>query len=138
MNKSWYISIFPKIGINEPLMQDIKINLNDFGIEAEIFTIQNYMIHGALNEEQVAEICRNLLIDHVSHQYLINENNFTFPNWNQAYTITIWYKQGVMDATGLSVKQMIQSIGLKVHEVKSGTSILLKTDRKSPSFSQYF
>ena len=128
MNKSWYISIFPKIGINEPLMQDIKTNLNDFGIEAEIFTIQNYMIHGALNEEQVAEICRNLLIDHVSHQYLINENNFTFPNWKQAYTITIRYKQGVMDATGLSVKQMIQSIGLKVYEVKSGTSILLKTD----------
>jgi len=136
MNKSWYISIFPKNTIIEPLMKDITVNLNDFGIKAEVFTIQNYIIHGALNKEQINNICGDLLVDNVSHQYLVNEDNFKFPDWNQIYTITIRYKQGVMDATGLSAKQMIQSIGLKVSDVKSGTSVLLKSDVGKDSLSQ--
>ncbi|MFX0085544.1 MAG: phosphoribosylformylglycinamidine synthase subunit PurL [Candidatus Hodarchaeota archaeon] len=130
MNKTWFVSIYPKSSVNDPLIKHIKSNLLEFGIKAKIQTFNNYMIHGNLNKEQIIYICENLLFDHVSHEYLINEWHLSFPDWNQRYEITIKYKQGVMDATGLSVKEMIKSVGLEVDDVRSSITILLQTTSK--------
>ncbi|MHA2247531.1 MAG: phosphoribosylformylglycinamidine synthase subunit PurL [Candidatus Hodarchaeales archaeon] len=124
------MSIFPKDNVYDPLKQDIKKNLAEFEIEAKIQTIFNYMILGDLGNKQIIQICEDLLLDFVSHEYIVNEDQLIFPDWGQTYAITIEYKKGVMDATGLSLKQLLQSVGIEVQDLRSSTSVLLSTGVK--------
>ncbi|MFX1423996.1 MAG: phosphoribosylformylglycinamidine synthase subunit PurL [Promethearchaeota archaeon] len=99
----------------------------EFEIEAKIQTTCNYMIQGDLDNKQIIQICEDLLVDFVSHEYIVNEDKLIFPDWGQTYVITVEYKKGVMDATGLSLKQLLHSVGIEVRGVRSSTSVLLST-----------
>ncbi|MFX0152088.1 MAG: phosphoribosylformylglycinamidine synthase subunit PurL [Candidatus Hodarchaeota archaeon] len=81
-----------------------------------------------LSKDQVKGICEEVLVDPVIQQYLIQENHIPFPVTDQSFQVTIGFKKGVMDATGLSVSHTIKILGVDVSEVKSSFSFIIKTN----------
>ena len=62
--------------------------------------IQVYIIEGDLSEYEVKRICEGLLVDKVSQDYSINENNRQTgkqANRQNEYIIEIAYNPGVME-----------------------------------------
>jgi len=124
----WCISIFYKSGIFDPLAYDLEENLREFHIRSSIKSFQNYKIHCVLSKDQVKDICEEVLVDPVVQQYLIQENHFPFPATDQSFQVTIGFKKGVMDATGLSVGHTIKILGVDISKVKSSFSFIIKTN----------
>ncbi|MFX0174400.1 MAG: phosphoribosylformylglycinamidine synthase subunit PurL [Candidatus Hodarchaeota archaeon] len=81
-----------------------------------------------LSKDQVKDLCEEVLVDPVIQQYLIQENQFPFPVTNQSFQVTVGFKKGVMDATGLSVGHTIKILGVDTAEVKSSFSFIIKTN----------
>ena len=127
MNKVWCISIFYKSGTFDPLAHNLEENLREFDIHSSVKSFQNYEIHCLLSRDQIKEICKELLVDPVIQEYLVQENQFPFPATDQSFQVTIGYKKGVMDATGLSVGHTIKIMGIDVPNVKSSSSFIIKT-----------
>jgi phosphoribosylformylglycinamidine synthase len=81
-----------------------------------------------LSKDQVKDACEEVLVDPVVQQYLIEENQFPLPVTNQSFQVTVGFKKGVMDATGLSVGHTIKILGVDIAEVKSSFSFIIKTN----------
>ena len=127
MNKVWCISIFYKSGTFDPVAHTLEENLKEFDIHSTTKSFQNYEIHCLLSKDQVKEICEEVLVDPIVQEYLIQENQFPFPVTDHSFQITVRFKKGVMDATGLSVGHTIKIMGIDVPNVKSSSSFIIKT-----------
>ena len=81
-----------------------------------------YRIEGDLDEKQADIICRDLLSDPVIQWYRVNDKKGSHkkPDGNE-FSADVFYKKGVTDAVGESVKIGIRDLGIDgTRSVKTG------------------
>lgn len=137
------IEVFYKQHIKDTKGEEIKKDIFDLGIK-EIYEIKTswlYEIEGALSINEIKHICKNLLIDEVIQDFKIlpsnkktdQRNDLPLSNNNEkerknSYLVEVWFKKGVTDTVGDTVKRGIYDLGIinKVDKAKTGFKYILK------------
>lgn len=107
----------------------IKKDILDLGISSvdQVQFIQVYIIEGNLNENQVKEICIQLLVDNISQDYSINPHTRKPANPKTEFIIEVAYNPGVMDPVEDSVLKGIRDLGIDtVSGIKTAKKYLIK------------
>ncbi len=109
-----------KDALGDAVIKDIE----DLGIKnvESIKTELLYRIEGDLDEKQVDIICRDLLSDPVIQWYRVNDKNDSRKKPDgSSFSADVFYKKGVTDAVGESVKIGIRDLGIEgPRSVKTG------------------
>ena len=107
--------------IGESIRKDIA-DLTNGGVKSVKF-LQIYKISGKPAKNRVDFICRNILIDPVT-QYASIRKSLKKDNY---HAIEVWYKKGVTDSVGESVKKAIEDIGIEnIESVSTGKKYILE------------
>ncbi len=135
---TYKIEISHKQHIKDIKAEGIKKDIFDLGIKGikEVESILLYGLDGDFTAKEITGICKNLLIDEITQNFKIfplekttNQKN-TFPaskKKNNQWLVEVWFKKGVTDTVGETVKKGIRDLGLKneVNRVKTGCKYIL-------------
>lgn len=124
--KKYKVEVYYKTGVGDTLGEGLKKDIEDLGILGieKISLAQIYQVAGNLSSAEMEEICQKLLADTVVQDYKISSESFP---QNGSHSIEIWYKKGVTDTVGESVKLGIHDLGInKVEEVKTGQKYIFQ------------
>lgn len=82
-------------------------------------TSQLYRISGKISVQERERIAKDLLCDPIIQEFKIDKS--AAPSGTGAMRVDVWFKQGVTDVVGDSVKKGIQDLGITgVEEVRTG------------------
>ena len=122
------IEVVDKPGIFDAIGQGVKKDILDLGIKGvkRVKFIQVYTLEGNLSENQVIEICEELLTDKVAQDYVINAAEQAHRRRSRQSVIEVAYNPGVMDPVEGSVLKGIQDLGiLGVESVRTAKKYIL-------------
>ena len=103
-------------GMKDALGDAVKKDIEDLGINQveDVKTELLYRIEGDFDKKQVEVICKNLLSDPVIQWYkIINENGGANIADGNGACVDVFFKLGVTDAVGDSVKLGIRDLGIE-------------------------
>ncbi|MEW6102126.1 MAG: phosphoribosylformylglycinamidine synthase subunit PurL [Candidatus Omnitrophota bacterium] len=122
---SWKIEVRDKPGIFDAVGEGIKKDILDLGIKTiqKVSFSQIYIIEGSLSEEQIRLICRELLADRISQDYILEVTKPPSRQATSEFVIEVAYNPGVMDPVETSTLKGIRDLG-----IESATSV--KTAKK--------
>ncbi|MDD5097014.1 MAG: phosphoribosylformylglycinamidine synthase subunit PurL [Candidatus Omnitrophica bacterium] len=108
------IEVVDKPGIFDAVGQGVKKDILDLGIDSvkEVKFIQVYILEGNLTENQVIEICNELLTDKVAQEYKILSGRAETSLKAHQHIIEVAYNPGVMDPVEASVLKGIRDLGI--------------------------
>lgn len=107
----------------------IKKDILDLGIDSvtQVQFIQVYIIEGNLDENQVKDICGQLLVDNISQDYSINASIISGAGAKTEFVVEVAYNPGVMDPVEDSVSKGIRDLGIDtVSTVKTAKKYLIR------------
>jgi len=108
-----------KPGVTDPVGRGLKSDIAHLGLAkvSQVASAQLYKVLGKLSEEDRSRITNDLLCDPI-----LNEaREGTAPGKSKAMVIDVWYKAGVTDAVGDSVRKGITDLGIRdVQDVRTG------------------
>jgi len=122
------IEVVDKPGIFDAIGQGVKKDILDLGINSvkEVKFIQVYTLEGELTENQVVEVCQELLTDKISQEYKILSGHPAPVRVSTQHVVEVAYNPGVMDPVEASVLKGIQDLGiLGVESVKTAKKYIL-------------
>ena len=119
----WKIEIRNKKGVFDPLGNGIKKDIQDLGIKGvkKVNVSQVFIISGDIARPDIERIAGELLADHITEEYSVNNEQRTTDDGLQIAEIA--YNPGVMDPVEESTRKAIRDMG--VYGVKT-----LRTERK--------
>lgn len=109
----------------------IKKDVVDLDIKGvrEVRTHQLYLLEGKISAEGARFISENILCDPVTQYYklLQRADSGKANGSNGHYAVEVWFKKGVTDNVGTSVKKAIDDLEIKgVAAVRSGRKFILE------------
>ncbi len=120
----YYIEIGYIDGVKDALGDVVIKDIEDLGIKnvESVKTELLYRIDGNLDEKNVNIICRDLLSDPVIQWYRVNDKKDSREKSDgKKSSADVFYKNGVTDAVGESVKLGIRDLGIDgTRSVKTG------------------
>jgi len=123
---TYRIEVLDKPGLFDAVGEGVARDIADLGIEgvSGVRYTQIYLIEGNISRAEAVRICRELLADPVSQDYLLYDAaSFTQAGQGSGAVVEVSYNPGVMDPVEESVKKGIRDLGI------SGVSSV-KTARK--------
>jgi phosphoribosylformylglycinamidine synthase len=119
------IEIKDKPRIFDAIGEGIKRDILDLGIKTvrQVRFVQVYTIEGGLLEDQIKQICQELLVDKISQEYSVNGKTGKRENGKTEFLIEIAYNPGVMDPVEESTLKGIKDLGIE-------EAVLVKTAKK--------
>ncbi|MFW9777988.1 MAG: phosphoribosylformylglycinamidine synthase subunit PurL [Candidatus Heimdallarchaeota archaeon] len=127
MNRPFYVSVSNREGIVDPNARSVESSLEEFGISANVRSFLIYEIEAPSNHEIVL-LCEKLLCDKTSQQYWIDNLTFPVQTSGEGFIVSVTYKEGVMDATGLTVIDAAKFLDIYLQRVRTGISYFIKTE----------
>jgi phosphoribosylformylglycinamidine synthase len=124
----WKIEIGYKQNATDSMGEGIKKDIEDLNISGVEYvkTMQLYILEGELTEEDLENICLNLLTDSVTQYYEYKGTDHHKDDLG-AWMIEVLYKHGVTDAVGDSTAKGIKDLGInKPVSAKTGKRIIIK------------
>ncbi len=122
------IEVGYKKNILDALGESVNKDIHDLGIKkvSKVKSVQIYKIDADLNFAQVDELCRKLLIDPITQEYLVNqpvEHEAALPH----ILVEVWFKKGVTDAVGDTVITGARDLNIQgaINSVHTGTKYVL-------------
>jgi len=112
------IEVGYKDALNDASGMSTKKDIEDLGIYSvrQVRASQLYIIEGEIEEDKILSVCRELLSDPVIQYFKINESS-----GKGSLKADVYYKKGVTDAVGESVKIGIRDMGIDgVESVRTG------------------
>ena len=125
----WKIEVSLKPDIPDAIGLGIAQDIEDIGITGvqQVRTAHIYWLEGEPREEEVNDICENLLVDAVTQRYSfkkgkrengktrLHEVDESEPSLREAsvYEVVVSFKPGVTDAVGESVMKGIRDLGIR-------------------------
>ncbi len=133
------IEISHKQHIKDITAEDTEKDILDLGLKGikEVKSILLYEIDGDFTTKEITGICKNLLTDGITQDFKVfsfekvtHQKNI-FPaskKKNKQWLVEVWFKKGVTDTVGETVKKGIRDLGLKneINRVKTGCKYILK------------
>ena len=106
------IEIAYKDNIFDAIGEGVKKDIADLGMSSasNIKFSQLYRIDGALKKDKLNFICNDILSDSITQRFLFAGGK---KKSDGSHFIEVWYKKGVTDAVGESVKKAIEDVGIK-------------------------
>jgi phosphoribosylformylglycinamidine (FGAM) synthase PurS component len=108
-----------KPGVTDPVGQGLKNDIAHLGLGKvkQVASAQLYKVNGTLSAEEKGRIANDLLCDPI-----LNESREeASAHKDKSMVIDIWYKGGVTDVVGDSVRKGIEDLGIKgVKDVRTG------------------
>jgi phosphoribosylformylglycinamidine (FGAM) synthase PurS component len=134
------IEVMHKPGVTDPVGKGLTHDITHLGLARlkSVASAQLYQIHGSLATDDKKRIARDLLADHILHDYRIESGASPQPSPDgrgrrspgeakHGLVIDVWYKPGVTDAVGESVMKGIRDMNIPgVKEVRTGMRYHLK------------
>lgn len=127
------IEIRNKPGVFDAIGDEIKKGVGDIGIKGvwTAYYIQVYFIEGEIGKGTVDFICKNLLCDCVTEEYVFNAGEAWRPGTSKkdkkTHIVEVAYNPGVMDPVEESAKKAILDLGIEnVSLVKTAKRYVLK------------
>ncbi|MDD5247217.1 MAG: phosphoribosylformylglycinamidine synthase subunit PurS, partial [Candidatus Omnitrophica bacterium] len=125
------IEIKEKEGIFDAVGSGVKKDILDLGIKGvkEVCFHQLYLLGGELRAEELELICRQLLVDPVSQEYIVKSQVTGHKSRSAAgeFLVEVAYNPGVMDPSEESVLKGIRDLGIdKVDSVKTAKKYIIK------------
>lgn len=124
----WKIEIGYKPTATDAMGDGIKKDIEDLGISGVSYvkTRKLYMIDGELSEEDIKNICENLLTDSVTQFYEYKGSDHHIDDTG-SWIVEVAYKPGVTDAVGDSTVKGIRDMGIQgVISAKTGQKYIIK------------
>lgn len=116
--------------------EGIKKDISDLGVGKVkyVSTHQLYHIKGSLKEKELEFIAQHILCDPIVQYYNIMFGSQKKTNSHKVnFAVEVWFKKGVTDNVGESVKKAIEDLGLKgVAEVHTGRKFIIDGRLKRP------
>ncbi len=131
------IEVFTKEHFPDSIGNEIASEIVHIGITSvdEIRMVQVYLVEGDLSSEDIGRICGELLIDGLTQDYICINGSPDVPagkiqlgpKWqgNDAHTIEVTRKRGVMDPVESTVVKGIKDLGLNASSVKTAKRFLI-------------
>lgn len=115
MAKDILIEVSCKAGVTDPVGQGLANDIVHLGLAKvkSVSSAQLYRLSGTISTEDELRITRDLLCDPILNESLSRDE----ATQDNAITIDIWYKTGVTDVVGDSVRKGI--LDLDIHGVQS-------------------
>ncbi|MCK4533453.1 phosphoribosylformylglycinamidine synthase subunit PurS, partial [bacterium] len=130
---TYKIEIFHKQHIKDIKAEETERDILDLGLKGinEVKFVLLYELDGDFTAKEITGICKNLLIDEITQDFnifLLEENTKqknicqTKKKKSDEWVVEVWFKKGVTDTVGETVKKGIRDLGLKneVNRVKTG------------------
>jgi len=120
------IEVGYKEGVFDATGEGIKKDILDLDIKGikEVSARQLYLVEGKLPGEKIRIIAERILCDPV-HQYYKVVDQSASPGGG--FSVEVWFKKGVTDNAGASVKKAIEDLKIKgVSEVRSGRKFIIE------------
>ena len=119
------IEIADKAGIFDAVGEGILKDILDLGINSvkKVKFIQVYTIEGDISDIQVEKICRELLTDRISQEYLVDGSESKSAQPEGQFIIEVAYNPGVMDPVEDSTLKGIRDLGIE-------SALSIKTAKK--------
>jgi phosphoribosylformylglycinamidine (FGAM) synthase PurS component len=140
MARTYLFEIGYKAGVADPVGQGLKRDITHLGLARvkNVSSAQLYKVSGQISAEERNRIAKDLLCDPIIQE--CGENIIPHPapspsegrggpkiplpsreRLGEGWSIDIWYKQGVTDAVGDSVRKGIQDLAISgVQDVRTG------------------
>lgn len=121
------IEVGYKEGVFDATGEGIKKDILDLDIKGvkEVSARQLYLIEGKLPEEKIRIVAGRILSDPVHQYYKINHPPPA--GWRIGFAVEVWFKKGVTDNVGASVKKAIEDLKIKgVSEVRAGRKFIIE------------
>ncbi len=118
MPRTFLFEIGYKPGVKDPVGEGLKSDLEHLRLAKvkKVASAQLYKISGTLTAEQRVRIARDLLCDPILHE----PRDKAFEK-TRSMVLDVWYKAGVTDVVGESVKKGIEDLDISgVQEVRTG------------------
>src|SRR5690242_11823022 len=120
MADTYLFEIGYKSGVTDPVGQGLKHDMAHLGLgkAKQVLSAQLYKVTGKLTEAERTKIVRDLLCDPI-----LNESRATTetPSKPKAMVLDVWYKAGVTDVVGDSVRKGIRDLEVEgVEDVRTG------------------
>lgn len=109
------IEVLDKPGLFDAVGEGIARDISDLGIDgvSEVHYTQIYLVEGNIRRADAGRICRELLADPVSQDYLFYDAASYVPEQVPGgFSIEVAYNPGVMDPVEESVKKGILDLGI--------------------------
>lgn len=136
---NYKIEISHKQHIKDIKAEETEKDILDLGLKGieEVKSILLYEIDGDFTVKEITGICKNLLIDGITQDFKVfplekttNQKNICPASKKKSnqWLVEVWFKKGVTDTVGETVKKGIRDLGLKneVNRVKTGCKYILK------------
>ena len=115
--------------ISDVIGKDTRRSIRDAGIGAvgEVSFIRVYTLEGQLDNNALETVCRRLLSDPVTEEYISGAKGFAFEKGDDVHVVEVAYNLGVMDPVEESVKKAILDLGIKtVESVRTAKRYVIK------------
>ena len=129
------IEVGYKKNILDALGESVNKDIHDLGLKivTKVKSVQIYKVDADLNFAQVDELCRRLLIDPITQEYLINQP--AEPEVSRPHIVVeVWLKKGVTDAVGDTVITGARDLNIRgtINSVHTGTKYVLYGPKLTP------
>lgn len=131
------VEIKERPGLFDAIGESIKKDIYDIGIKnvGKVSFIQVYFLEAGFDTETLDCICRNLLCDPVTQEYIFNAS-FSPEESKRTYIVEIAYNPGVMDPVEESAKKAILDLGIKgLASIKTAKRYLIKGELSKKEIS---
>ncbi len=113
----WRVEIKPREGVFDAAAEGISKDIRDLGIHSltNVHLIHVYTLIGHLTQEHLQKIARELLVDPLTQEYVINNIDAVLPvaaEKNHVHRVEIAYNPGVMDPVEESTLKGIRDLGI--------------------------
>ena len=134
----WVVGIGYKDDQKDPVGENTKSDIVDLGFSRvrDVKTLQTYVIEGEIKKEEIGNIGKELLVDSVIQYFNFNrlgkngEHVRNLVDKKNVWVVEVFFRNGVMDAVGLSVEKAIEVLGVKKAKVRTGTTYVISGDLK--------
>ena len=119
------IEIADKAGIFDAVGEGILKDILDLGINSvkKVKFIQVYTIEGDISDIQIEKICKELLTDSISQEYVVGGSEAGNAQLEGQFIIEVAYNPGVMDPVEDSTLKGIRDLGIE-------SALSIKTAKK--------
>lgn len=133
----YHIEINHKLSVVDASGESIKKDILDLAITGvkNVKTSQLYSVEGNASFEEIELICKNLLADPITQEYSIFELGKDRETQNRgtgkskAFSVEVWFKNGVTDTVGESVEKAVRDLGIRnIDRVKTGQKFVIQGD----------
>jgi phosphoribosylformylglycinamidine synthase len=130
------IEIGYKTGIFDASGESIKRGVGDLGVKGikSVGTHQLYLVKCSLQQKDLQYIAQNVLCDPIIQNYkIINQTEQKKTVHKKHYAVEVWFKKGVTDNVGESVKKAIEDLEIVgIDEIHTGRKFILEGNIKRP------